>query len=474
MLKNRNEQIQLVIRTLDIAICIVSFFIAYTVRSTLLTKYYGPISSAGSLEWILDASVALHLLTYSSFRFYHSLRLRTVYDITTGVLSAAVVEFFVLGALVFLLQAKDTSRYFFGLFLAINYSLILAEKIGARLLLSSIRKRGYNHRQILIVGTGQNASRVIAAFVRNRHWGYVPCGVLQNTSDASAVEVVDGVPVIGKLDQLEALVRTKTVDEVYFALDTIDVQEISQEIRLCEKLGIPARFSLSFFPFEKSDLTLHVVDHLPILSYYTTVMTPFEAAVKRLFDVLISAGGIAITLVLLPWISYQIRKESPGPIFFKQIRVGENGRRFKCYKFRTMSLDAETRKKDLEAQNLMAGPMFKMENDPRVFPFGRFLRKTSLDELPQFLNILRGEMSVVGTRPPTPGEVEQYESHFRRRLSIRPGLTGMWQVSGRNQITQFEEVVKMDLHYIDNWSIWLDLQIIMRTIWITLFRRGAF
>jgi lipopolysaccharide/colanic/teichoic acid biosynthesis glycosyltransferase len=161
-------------------------------------------------------------------------------------------------------------------------------------------------------------------------------------------------------------------------------------------------------------------------------------------------------------------------VIFKQYRIGENGRRFKCYKFRTMSLDAESRKQDLLPANQMSGPMFKLRSDPRVFPFGVFLRRTSLDELPQFFNILRGDMSLVGTRPPTPEEVVQYEMHFRRRLSIRPGLTGLWQVSGRSQITKFEQVLELDLEYIDRWSIWLDFKILFRTLWMVVGRRGAY
>jgi lipopolysaccharide/colanic/teichoic acid biosynthesis glycosyltransferase len=178
--------------------------------------------------------------------------------------------------------------------------------------------------------------------------------------------------------------------------------------------------------------------------------------------------------LLMPWVAWRIKRESPGPVFFKQLRVGENGRRFRCYKFRTMHLNAEARKAELMAKNQMAGPMFKLADDPRVFPYGGFLRRTSLDELPQFLNVLRGDMSVVGTRPPTPEEVSAYETEYRRRLSIKPGVTGLWQVSGRSDITDFQEVLALDLHYIDRWSLALDMKIILKTLWVVLFGRGAY
>lgn len=180
-----------------------------------------------------------------------------------------------------------------------------------------------------------------------------------------------------------------------------------------------------------------------------------------------------MTAVLTVFIAPAILIESPGPIFFSQIRVGKNGRRFRIYKFRSMYADAEERKAELLAFNEMSGYMFKMRNDPRVTKVGAFLRKTSLDEFPQFLNILKGDMSLVGTRPPTEEEFLQYEGRHKRRLALKSGLTGNWQVSGRSDITDFEEVVKLDLEYIDNWSLWMDFKILMKTVWIVIFKKGS-
>ena len=183
--------------------------------------------------------------------------------------------------------------------------------------------------------------------------------------------------------------------------------------------------------------------------------------------------GLSITLVLTPFIALAIKLDSKGPVFFSQMRVGKNGRFFKLYKFRSMYIDAEERKKELMAQNEMSGPMFKVEKDPRITKVGAFLRKTSLDELPQFFNILMGHMSLVGTRPPTVDEFQQYDLYFRRRLSIKPGLTGLWQISGRSNITDFKEVVKLDLEYIDNWSLASDIRILFMTIWVVVMKKGA-
>jgi lipopolysaccharide/colanic/teichoic acid biosynthesis glycosyltransferase len=172
-------------------------------------------------------------------------------------------------------------------------------------------------------------------------------------------------------------------------------------------------------------------------------------------------------------VAVAIKIDSPGPVFFSQTRIGKNGRRFKIWKFRSMYVDAEERKKELEAKNEVKGLMFKMENDPRITRVGRFIRKTSIDETPQFLNILVGNMSLVGTRPPTEDEFEQYNGYYRRRMSITPGLTGMWQVSGRSNIQDFEEIVKLDLEYIDNWSLGLDIKILFMTVFAVLGRKGS-
>lgn len=474
MLKQRNEQIQTAVRMADAIVCAVSFFAAYALRNSPLLAAYGTIGGLESVLWILAASLLIHLAIYPFLGFYTSLRLKSIGDIILMVIQAALVEVFVLGALVFFFKEKETSRYFFALFLAFNYFLVLAEKLGGRILLSSIRRRGYNYRQVLIVGTGASALRVIQTLRRNSHWGYLPFGLLREPGGAAETTELAGLRVWGALSSLEQVTQAHATDEVFFAMDRIDPTEISASIALCERLGIPARFSFPVLDLPNSKLIYSEVDNIPVLTVYRTLRTPWEEFTKRTVDVSAALIGLIVTAVLYPWISWRIQRESPGSVIFKQPRVGENGRTFKCYKFRTMYADAELRKKDLAEKNLMQGPLFKVENDPRVTRFGAFLRRTSLDELPQFFNILRGDMSLVGTRPPTPDEVRQYETHFRRRLSIRPGLTGLWQVSGRNEIRNFEDVLKLDLEYIDRWSIWLDFEIVFRTVWMLITRRGAF
>lgn len=476
MLKKRNEQIQVLVRVVDLSVGVISFFLAYHLRSgERVVSQFGGIDTTGSLSWILAISLGLHLLIYPYFEFYKSLRLRTISNITSMVVRACVAEFFILGGMVFVIQAKTTSRYFFGLYIVVNYGLVWIEKLGARVFLSTVRKRGYNYRQVLIVGTGSNALRVLAVLKRNKHWGYTACGILREESSENQIgDFISGIPVLAELDQLEDVVKNQTIDEIFFAMDRIDLNEVARHVAFAETVGLPTRFSLGIFDLTKSKVTFSHLDDLPVVTFYTSLMTPAEALLKRTLDIVISLVGLMVVVVVYPWISWQIRKESPGPVIFKQMRVGENGRRFKCYKFRTMTLDAESLQEELVAANQMKGPLFKIQNDPRVTSFGDFLRRTSLDELPQFLNVIRGDMSLVGTRPPTPAEVALYETAYKRRLSIRPGLTGLWQVSGRNTVVRFEDVLALDLEYIDNWSLWLDLTIIVKTVSAVVFRKGAF
>jgi exopolysaccharide biosynthesis polyprenyl glycosylphosphotransferase len=210
----------------------------------------------------------------------------------------------------------------------------------------------------------------------------------------------------------------------------------------------------------------------PTLVSHTVELDPDQVLFKRIFDIAGSLVGIGILLFMYPWLALAIKFSSKGPVFFKQVRVGRNGKRFIIYKFRSMTSDAEKKQKALEEFNQCDGAVFKMKDDPRVTKIGKLMRKLSLDELPQFINVLKGEMSLVGTRPPTPDEVGKYQKWHHRRISIRPGITGLWQVSGRNKITNFDEIVKLDLKYIDSWSIQKDIKIIIKTV-LVLFERDS-
>lgn len=221
-------------------------------------------------------------------------------------------------------------------------------------------------------------------------------------------------------------------------------------------------------------LTFHKIGTIETLTSSLNHIHYRSLLFKRLCDIVFSLIGLVLTGLVAIIIYPVVQMQSKGPLIFKQKRVGKNGKVFEIYKFRSMYLDAEERKKELMAQNeLTSDLMFKMDNDPRIFPFGQKMRNWSLDELPQFINVLKGDMSLIGTRPPTLNEYEKYELHHFKRLAMKPGITGMWQVSGRSNITDFEEVVALDLSYIKNWSVWLDIKIFLKTIKVVLVKEGS-
>ena len=238
-------------------------------------------------------------------------------------------------------------------------------------------------------------------------------------------------------------------------------------------MGITVHVILDYEIMNLQNVSMTKLGDYSILTTSIGRATVGELLVKRIADIIISLIGLIFTGILTVFLAPVIKMQAPGPVFFAQKRVGKNGKIFKMYKFRSMYTDAEERKKELMDQNEMQGLMFKMENDPRIFPAGNFMRKTSIDEFPQFLNILKGDMSLVGTRPPTLDEYEKYDQHHLSRLAMKPGLTGMWQTSGRSDITDFEEIVKLDNYYIRNFSLGLDVKIIIKTFGAVLLRKGS-
>lgn len=281
-------------------------------------------------------------------------------------------------------------------------------------------------------------------------------------------------------ESLVEYVRQDIVDEVY--IDTFDdKEELATLVQMFLDMGVVVHIGMGFLPDNLPNRFVEVIGECNALTTTIKTASALELTLKRLMDIAGGIVGLILTGIAYLFVAPIIKKESPGPVFFKQERVGKNGRIFYIYKFRSMYLDAEERKKELMQHNEMQGLMFKMENDPRIIGsekgpgkgIGNFIRKTSIDELPQFWNILKGDMSLVGTRPPTKNEYEQYDLHHKIRLSAKPGLTGMWQTSGRSEITDFEEVVRLDKYYIENWSLWLDIKLILKTVMVVLDRKGS-
>lgn len=369
-------------------------------------------------------------------------------------------------------QAYAFSRSVYIIFAILNTLITYAAHLLFKKSMWEIYCKSTNAAKILVVTRAAIAEEVLGNLIKYREWYYEVTAAAIYDADLKG-QNINEVPIIaGQADLYETVVQM-TVDEVFICLPDIAMHEIRDMVHKFEEMGLVCHYNVDLFSRDNPNTYVQKIAGYSVISFALKTMDSRRLLVKRLIDIVGSIVGLILTAVLTPFVAVAIKLDSPGPVFFSQTRVGKNGRRFKIWKFRSMYLDAEKRKKELEAHNEIKGLMFKMEDDPRITRVGKFIRRTSIDETPQFLNIFVGDMSLVGTRPPTVDEFEQYNGYYRRRMSITPGLTGMWQVSGRSDIQDFEEIVKLDLEYIDNWSLGLDIKILFMTIYAVLGRRGS-
>ena len=318
---------------------------------------------------------------------------------------------------------------------------------------------------VLLVMQTDTAEEFINTLIRNNSGFYHFKGII--FTDAYQGTEYMGIPVIKQKDMLD-YVKENPINDVFMLTKTGG--------RLATtfiNMGITVHRAMNLETPNMVNASINQIGNYTVITSTISKATLGELMVKRFFDILFSIIGMVFTAIITLFLIPIIKIQAPGPVFFKQTRVGKNGKLFTMYKFRSMYIDAEERTKELMSQNEMKGLMFKMDHDPRIFPFGRFLRKTSLDEFPQFWNVLKGDMSLVGTRPPTLDEYEKYSLYHASRLSIKPGITGLWQISGRSDITNFEDVVKLDREYIRNFSTFEDLRIMFKTIAVVFTGKGS-
>ena len=389
------------------------------------------------------------------------------------VLRFNVLMVLVVGFFLFMIQKAEVfSRLVMGYFLILDVLIVY----GAHLLLKKLMRSAFASERsvtkVMVIGYANQLEDLVGRLKGKLGFEYeiVSLGCLD---DSVRPEKIAGIPVAGGGDSLLETCRQLPLDEVFIGSAEYPEEKKGRLIRGFEEMGVTCHYNLGIFDGTSTKGQVGNFGDFTVVTYSAFHSSYKRQLIKRLMDIAGGLAGSALTLVLMPFLAVAIKLDSPGPVLFSQTRIGRNGRRFKIYKFRSMYADAEARKKELERENQVKGLMFKMENDPRVTKVGRFLRKTSLDEFPQFFNVLLGDMSLVGTRPPTEDEFEKYNLYYRRRISMTPGLTGMWQVSGRSDIDDFDEVVKLDLKYIDNWSLTLDLKILAKTVAVVLFGKGA-
>lgn len=471
MLKKRATTFNRLAKLADLFLVGLAFLLAYLIRAQ-----WGGLQHLPEYLWVLLVTIPVGYVQMVRYGFYSSLRRRPLFDLVTKLFNVHLIAGVAGAAVIFLVAPKEFSRSLYFSFIFLSFLLLSAEKSLVRLALGIVRRRGYNYRNILVVGTGERAQQFKKLLAQYDDWGLRILGFVA-TDDEATAEIPDSLPVLGRLPDLTAICKVQPVDEVVFCLPRSNAlqREVESHLLEMENLGITVRMVLNLLELPSTTRELEFFhEDMPILTFYSRAFNAQQSLSKRLLDVCGALVGLTITAVLLPFIALAIRIDSPGPIFFIQERVGEYGRSFRLWKFRSMTVNAEARKQELMQHNQMNGAMFKMQDDPRVTRVGRFLRRSSLDELPQFWNVLRGEMSLVGTRPPTPDEVSRYQDWHRRRICIKPGITGLWQVSGRNTITDFDEVVRLDLRYIDNWSLWLDIKILFKTITVFFSPHGSY
>ncbi len=417
------------------------------------------VASATIVGWVLAARVL------RQYDIWHKQGVVGELALTTVMVLGTVIE-------LFLLRLVLPAHVMPNLSLGKYVDVALPALVLLRLFMVAVRSvREQAKHDVLVVGAGALGRVTAEDLLADRAQPKQIVGFLRFRDDATVPRIPG--PLLGDVSELDSVLKTHPVSEVYIAGNMVKNAETMQAvIRVCEKFGVPFALPAAGFRFGRARAVNAKAIQDGYIHYQAFEAKPVQVALKRAFDVALSAIALWLLSPVLIATAIAVKLSSKGPVLFKQPRVGMHGRPFNMLKFRSMVVNAEALKEQLMAQNEQSGPVFKMKSDPRVTAVGRFIRKYSIDELPQLINILRGEMAIVGPRPPVPKEVALYEPWQRRRLSVRPGLTCVWQVSGRNEIS-FEQWMYLDMQYIDNWSLGQDLGLILKTVPVVLTGRGA-
>jgi exopolysaccharide biosynthesis polyprenyl glycosylphosphotransferase len=466
MLRQHPRMVQAGLRALDLACLALAFPAARALRDTVRGDFLFHDASQGSQ--LLALILVSWVVASSTFRLYDAYRTQPL-STELGRLARTLLATAVLAtAGSYLAWRFDVPRLLLVLEFGLALALLVASRLAVRGTARALRRRGFNARRFAVVGSGELADEVARLLGLHPEWGCSLAGVILEGRDADPGRL----PVLGFLDDIGSVLEQHVLDQVIFALPSSQLPAAEEAARACQLQGVAVMICLDLLHGGIGQMSLTRLEGVPAITFSTVPSDSVALAVKRAFDVAVSAMALLLLSPVLLGVAAAIRLDSPGPALFRQRRVGLNGREFWLLKFRSMREDAEAQLASLRARNEMSGPVFKMTHDPRVTRVGRFIRRTSLDEFPQFLNVLWGEMSIVGPRPPIPSEVRQYQRWQRRRLSVKPGITCTWQVSGRNEV-DFDTWMRLDLDYIDNWSLARDLSICMKTIPAVLTARGA-
>lgn len=416
-----------------------------------------------SMNWVLYIAVPFTPLILEKFGFYDRLRHKNTSTAMWQLIRSVVVLVLILGIFAVFAKQVDARRLVLGLGLLLVFTFLLMRDRLTHISLSRQSASEITKEKVIIAGSGHEMDELLAELDHE----ITSCWKIVDHFDLGTREVHELFP----------LLKEQAVSRVIFSAKNTQFEKVARAVEACELQGVEAWIAASFIRSQIARPVFDVIGNKPMLVLRSTPELSWELLCKEIFDRIAATAIILMTLPLWIFTTIGIMIKSPGaPVFFSQMRAGRYGQPFRMWKFRTMVADAEKMLNQVKEDhgNQMDGPVFKLHHDPRIFPFGAFLRKYSIDELPQLLNVVTGEMSLVGPRPLPVYEVDAFcELSHRRRLSVKPGITCEWQAGGRNSITSFEEWVAMDLKYIDNWSLWLDIKILFRTIPAVLFGKGA-
>ena len=471
MYQKRKNLENTLILLLDVVTVLLSSAVAFWLR---FHRFWG-VSTHGDQNWQIVYLCLLVVLTDIFLDLNHHFFERGKLVELFAVIRQAVIYSLSWIALMYVMHSTDQlSRLVFGYFIVFNTLLTYVVHICFKEYMTHVFKYSRYSNRLLLLTTSDRAEAILGNLEEQNEWNRVLSGIVLLDRGAAG-EKINGYPVVADSENVMEYIVHNDIDEVFIACpDFADHQELRTWVSDMEMMGIIVDVNIEAFDLVNGGKkTLNRVGKYAVVTFARNIISTRGLIMKRALDILGGLVGMLILVVATIFVAPAIKLESPGPVFFGQTRIGKNGRRFTFYKFRSMYQDAEQRKKELMEQNEVKGLMFKMENDPRITRVGRFIRKTSIDELPQFWNVLKGDMSLVGTRPPTVDEFEQYEAKHKCRLSMTPGLTGMWQISGRSDIKDFDEVVRLDMEYIDNWNILKDIKILFKTVAVVFFGKGS-
>jgi len=466
---------------LDNIVTILSFFVSVYVRNASLAIY----EFGAEIEWNQHLLILLIIvivwrglsgyqeaytgMRYTSLQYvgqrYTSLKtdIKIVFKtVLFGSLIVLSIAFFI---------KSDIPRTFIAFFGIINFILLTVEKVIIHHFVRYLRKKGKTIQDVLVLGIGDAANQFIESVKMYSDWGLRIIGLIGKEENDVGKNLF-GYSVVGHSGELAKVLHSYHIDELIIALPAKHLGEIEEVMAICDKEGVPVRIISPFFKTIISKAQTELIHGLPIIKFLPVSRNDLDIALKRIVDIIVSFIGLVILSPLFLIIAILIKLDSPGPVFYRWKILGLHKRPLTSYKFRTMVINADELKQQLMDKNEMTGAVFKMKDDPRITRVGKWLRKFSIDELPQLWSVLKGDLSLVGPRPPLQTEVEKFEGWHRRKLSVKPGITCLWQISGRNEITDFDEWMRLDLKYIDEWNFWLDLKILAKTFTVVLKGTG--